>query len=1017
LEIRPIENVPLRARLVLAGLGAALAAVVLNGVVSYRYLDAIAENNQLVGRTAEVLTETERVLSLLKDAETGQRGYLLTGEVEYLQPYESAAGRTEASLQNLRRLMVDQPAQQDRLNLIDAKARRLLAELGTAIQLQKDQNAAAALAMVKSGQAKQQMDEIRSLARQMEEEEQGALRSRREDSATSLRRSRRALAVGSLFVVLTFLAAAAGVLKHLQYRRESERRVHNEHQWLTATLGSIGDAVMATDNDGRIAFLNHAAETLTGWSDVAAKGRPLDEVFRIVNERTRQTVESPVAKALRMGLVVGLANHTVLIARDGTERPIDDSAAPIFDESRRVVGVVLVFRDATEQRRAEVTLQKLAAIVEHSEDAVISKTQEGIITSWNAAAERLFGYQAAEAIGKHIDLVIPPDRRDEHAEIMRKLLAGERIVHFDTVRMRKDGSTFDVSLGISPIKNAYGEVIGAAKVLRDVSERKRAEGLIAFLAHAGRALAVLSDRRSALQQAAAITVPFFADWCVVYGIDETGTIQPHASAHRDSDRSRRLAELLGKNPIGGDTSSVVARVLRSGQTELLEDVAESLRPGIVVPDLDPNALQELDPQSLIVVPLVIRGRVTGAISFVLSGARRYRSDDAPFAEEIAGRVAIALDNAHLLNSVKLADRQKDEFLAMLAHELRNPLAAIQYATALAKIEPAEAKEELFDLMQRQIANLAHLIDDLLDVSRINQGKIQLRRELIDAAVPFRRAVASVRPLVEERRHSFAVEIAGEPMPIQADPTRVEQIIANLLTNAAKYTPEGGQIALRAYPKDDTVIITVQDTGVGLPAELLPRVFDLFMQADRTLDRAEGGLGIGLTVVRQLTEMHGGSVAAASEGLGRGSEFTVRLPLDRTSAASAGGRQPSVTPSRTPLKILVVDDNHDTARTSALWLKTFGHDLREAYDGKTALEIAREFRPNVILLDIGLPGMSGYEVAQALRREGFTRETLIAISGYSQPEDRRRSQEAGFDHHLAKPVDFKTLMEILQGVRP
>lgn len=859
---------------------------------------------------------------------------------------------------------------------------------------------------------------IRALTGQMTHDEQAALRKQIDESSEKLRQSRFFLLIGSIVVAVILLATAAVVLKHLQFRRQAERRIHEEHQWLTATLGSIGDAVMATDNDGRIVFLNHTAENLTGWTEAAARGRPLDEVFRIVNEKTRLTVESPVAKALRMGLVVGLANHTVLIARDGGERPIDDSAAPIFDESGRVIGVVLVFRDATEQRQAEETLQKLAAIVEHSEDAIVSKTMDGIITSWNAAAEQLFGYKAEEAIGRHIDLIIPEERRAEHAEIMRKLKAGERINHFDTVRLRRNGSTFDVSLGISPIKNAYGEVIGAAKVLRDVSERKRSEELLEFLARAGRVLAVLSDRDSALQQATAITVPFFADWCVVYLVDDAGLIKPQTFAHADREQTRCLGELLENVVIDWNGPSITARVLRTGKTEYLSEIPDSLLPSVVGSEPVRDTLGALDPHSVIVVPLRIRDRVVGTMNFVaVEGSRRYRETDVPFAEEIAGRVAIALDNAHLLSSIKRADRQKDEFLAMLAHELRNPLAAIGYATALARTPATEPKDEVFDLMERQIANLSHLIDDLLDASRISQGKIHLRLEYVDAAVPIRRAAAAVRPLVEQRQHTFSIEIAEQRMPIHGDPTRIEQVVTNLLTNAAKYTPNGGRIMLSAHPEGAEAVIKVRDTGLGLPSEVLPHVFELFTQAERTLDRSEGGLGIGLTIVRKLTEMHGGTAAAVSGGLGCGSEFTVRLPLNSPEPETPGGAADTGFHVQSPLKILVVDDNQDTARSEALLLKMFGHEVREAYEGTEALNVARDFRPDVILLDIGLPGMTGYDVAYALRRQGFEKATLIAVSGYSQPEDRRRSQEAGFDHHLAKPVDLNGLKSLLQKVRP
>lgn len=1010
-------SLPTAARLILFGLGLGLVGLVINTVISYRNLRTITENNGLVTHTQEVLVELESVVSLLKDAETGQRGYLLTGHKEYLKPYESAIGRVTAAIRHLERLTADNPSQQERLATLETRALAKLTELAATIQLHDNKNSAAALELVKSNQGKNEMDEIRRLTADLEEEERRLLADRTAESQRKVRQSVATLFVASAGVFLLLLGAALGLWQHLNFRQQSEAQIRAERKWLQVTLASIGDAVIATDNAGRVSFLNPTAETLTGWKESEAKGKPLDEVFRIVNEQSRRTVESPVAKALREGIVVGLANHTVLISRGRTELPIDDSAAPIFDESGQVFGVVLVFRDATRQRDAEQALQKLAAIVEYSDDAMISKTIDGVITSWNAAAERLFGYSADEAIGKPITLIIPEDYRDEHVNIMAKLKAGERIEHFDTVRQRKNGSQFPVSLGISPLRNSDGEVVGAAKVLRDVTERKRAEETLAFLARASRSLAALTDRESALQRAASIIVPFFADWCVVHGINHEGRIEQLACVHRDPQKSGTLRDLLGKHPLDWNSPSIAVRVLRSGKTELAAQFSEPLLAGLAGTAAEETAREDLNPSSVICAPLLIRDRVIGAMTFAACGSsHRYDRNDVTFAEDLAGRVAVAIDNSHLFHSVKQADRQKDEFLAMLAHELRNPLAAIQYATVLAQLPSAEPKQEMFEIIDRQVKNLSHLIDDLLDVSRVSQDKIQLKREFVDASTVVMHAAAVVRPLIEQRKHALVTDIAKEAMPLYADATRTEQIVANLLTNAAKYTPDGGQISLRAYPENGFVVIKVKDTGVGLPAEMLPRVFDLFTQVERTLDRSEGGLGIGLTIVRRLVEMHGGTVSAASEGLDRGSEFTVRLPMcDARDFRPIGGDE--VLPlRRKPLRIAVVDDNHDTADSAARWLKLSGNDVRVAYDGFAALATIREFRPQVVLLDIGLPGMNGYEVAQTLRKEGFVTEILIAISGYGQAEDRKRSQEAGFNHHLVKPVDHKALESLLYSAQ-
>ena len=396
---------------------------------------------------------------------------------------------------------------------------------------------------------------------------------------------------------------------------------------------------------------------------------------------------------------------------------------------------------------------------------------------------------------------------------------------------------------------------------------------------------------------------------------------------------------------------------------------------------------------------------------------------------LAQIATVAIENARLYEELRRKDQRKDEFLAMLAHELRNPLAAIRNAVALGS-DSADAAdiEWSMEVINRQMRQLSRLIDDLLEVSRITQGKVQLRKESLDAAAVLNNAVETVRPLMEERQHELTVALRPGTLQLEADPTRLEQIVVNLLTNAAKYTEKGGEISLRARHEDGQIVIRVRDNGLGIPPEKLPQMFELFAQGDRTLARSEGGLGIGLTLVRSLVEMHGGTVEAFSEGKGKGSEFTVRLPASPAVMPSAGETvAPVARPVRelarpatalpqaaSPRRILVVDDNADSARGTALILSRFGHEVRLAYDGPSAVEAAKEYRPEFVLLDIGLPGLDGYEVAQRLRQDPtLAGVTLVAVSGYGQESDRRRSQEAGFDQHLVKPVDPSVLLGLLK----
>ena len=362
-------------------------------------------------------------------------------------------------------------------------------------------------------------------------------------------------------------------------------------------------------------------------------------------------------------------------------------------------------------------------------------------------------------------------------------------------------------------------------------------------------------------------------------------------------------------------------------------------------------------------------------------------------------------------------RRKDEFLAMLSHELRNPLAPISNAVHLLRLQVREDPLQLQarTMIERQLGQMTRLVDDLMEVSRITTGRVHLRQERVAVAGIVERAVETASPLLEERRHKLTVSVPDEPIWLFGDAGRLEQVFVNLLTNAAKYTETGGHVWLTASQDADEAVIRVRDTGVGIAPDLLPRVFDLFTQAERSLDRAQGGLGIGLALVQRLVEMHRGKVEAFS-AMGRGSEFVVRLPILGTAPPSPLAVKPNVTTAGRALRILVVDDNVDSAESLAMLLQTVGHEVQTAHDGPTGLTAALGFRPDAVLLDIGLPKMDGYEVARRIRLAPQLATTpLIALTGYGQESDRQRSREAGFDHHLVKPVDFENLLRILATV--
>lgn len=789
------------------------------------------------------------------------------------------------------------------------------------------------------------------------------------------------------------------------------------------TLASIGDAVIATDLDANITFLNHVAERLTGWPLAEATGRPLSDVFRIVNESTREPVPDPAQRALAEGHVVGLANHTVLIARDGREYPIDDSAAPIADAAGRVAGAVLVFRDITERKRAERERAVLAAIVASSDDAIVSKTLDGVITSWNTGAERIFGYRADEAIGQHITMIIPPELHGEEAEIIARIRRGERVDHFETVRVTKDGQRLDISLTVSPVRDGSGRVVGASKVARDVTERRRAEEAIREQHQTIEALYSVTSKLAAELDVGKLLQAVTDEATALAGA-AYGAFFYNAIDERDG--SYLLYSLAGapKEAFAGfphpRATAIFEPTFQGRGTVRLDDVTRDPRFGRNAP-YNGMPAGHLPVRSYLAVPVKSRsGEVLGGLFFGHPEPGVFRERHEKLVVGVASQAAVAIDNAKLYERLRDTDRRKDEFLATLAHELRNPLAPVRTGVQVLKAGPASADAaETLAMMERQAGHLAHLVDDLMDVARVTSGKIKLRKERLDLRAVVNSAIEATRPAVQSGSHALELKLPGEPLAVDGDPTRMVQVLTNLLTNAAKYTEPGGRIEVAATRAGDEAVVTVADNGVGIPADMLPVVFDMFSQVGTSLERSQGGLGIGLTLVRKLVEMHGGTVSVTSAGADRGSTFTVQMPLapgGMGDAARVDGTR-SEAATAIPLKVLIVDDNKDGAASLALFLKLSGHTSRTAHSGPDGLHAANEFRPDVILLDIGLPGMNGFDVARALRADAAFRDTtIVALTGWGSEDDRRKSKEAGCDDHLTKPVDADEVKRVLAAVR-
>jgi PAS domain S-box-containing protein len=762
----------------------------------------------------------------------------------------------------------------------------------------------------------------------------------------------------------------------LQSETKQEQR-----EWLRVTLSSIGDAVITTDIKGCVTFLNPVAQSLTGWTQEGAAGVPLESVFKIVNEETRQTVENPATRALREGVVVGLGNHTLLIAKDGTERPVEDSAAPIRSASGEVAGVVLVFRDITERRQAEQLTQETVNYCE----CIIATLREPFIVLDNdlriKTANRSF-YETFQITPEETEhqLIYNLSNRQwdipKLRQLLEEVLREARTVHdFEVEHSFPSIGRRIILLNASRFESVVCRPNLILLAIEDITERRRAEVALEdselryrrLFETAQDAILILDERQGKIFDAN----PFIKDMLGYSQGEIVGKELWQIGMFRDAEENKAaFRELQDKGYIRYENLPLKTKAGEQIEVEFVSNVYQ----------VDHRKVIQCN-----IRDITERSRL-----------ERKTHDQAE-----------ALAELH---------QRKDEFLAMLSHELRNPLSAIFSALHVLRLQGNEnpIQQRAMTTMERQVGQLAHLVDDLLEVSRVVTGRIQLQFEILDLRGIAEHAIASVRPLIERRKHELSVSLPAEPVWVKGDPTRLEQVIVNLLNNAAKYTDEGGHIWLTVKQEDDEfeVVLRVRDTGVGIAPELLPRIFDLFTQASRTLDRSQGGLGIGLSLVQKLVELHGGKVAAHSGGIGHESEFVVRLPALSSAGAPAAPIELAQRSGQTS-RVLVVDDNVDAADMLVMMLQMFGHEVKAAYSGQGALETAVEYEPDFVLLDIGLPDINGHEVARQLRQHPQTKNVkLIAMTGYGQDSDRELSREAGIDHHLVKPVAPQKLQELL-----
>jgi signal transduction histidine kinase/DNA-binding response OmpR family regulator len=539
-----------------------------------------------------------------------------------------------------------------------------------------------------------------------------------------------------------------------------------------------------------------------------------------------------------------------------------------------------------------------------------------------------------------------------------------------------------------------------------------------FLAEASRILSSSLDVDSLIAGATRLLVPVLADFSAITLVGGPGPASVRTACAQEWNRED-LQNAIAREPVW---AGAVDEVLATGQQKL---IGKSSFDPLKYPLPAGNGKAQFRIEQAVMLPLVARGKIHGVLSLAVATSDK-RLDDAEvgLASDIAGRVAMALDNSLLFKRIQDADRRKNDFLATLSHELRNPLAPMRTALHAMRLSgqwPAEASA-VREMLERQVEHMSRLVDDLLDVARINQGKIQLRKEKVDLAAKIMRVLETCRPPIEAAGLQLHVSLPAESVWVEGDRVRLQQIFENLVTNAGKYTQAGGRIDVSLGVERDDAVIRIRDTGVGIAPEMLPKIWEMFAQADNAADQAKSGLGIGLSLARQLVHLHAGRIAAASEGLGEGSEFTVRLPLMSAAAAAAdypvanAAETGSTRVSSMARRILVVDDNADAADSLRVLLDIWGHEVEIAHDGVAALQVAGRFGPELIFLDIGLPRMNGYEVARRLRKEaGLENARFIALSGYGTERDHQRSRQAGFDLHLVKPVDPGRLSAAIESV--
>lgn len=746
-------------------------------------------------------------------------------------------------------------------------------------------------------------------------------------------------------------------------RRETLQALRASRARINRILESITDLYFSIDKEWRFVDINRQAELRFGKERTELIGKVIWEVFPTPPE---SAVYENFLKAIEKNVPV----HAEIVWEPFRTAWFE---AHIYPSQS---GLSVYLRDITERKDGEASRRFLASIVESSEDAIVSKDLNGIISTWNRGAQQLFGYTADEVIGKPITILIPEGRFDEEPAILARIRSGRAVEHYETIRKRKDGTLIDISLSVSPIRDESGVIIGAAKIARNITEQKRAQEAILFQAS-------LLD---AVEEG-------------VIATDLNGKIIYWNSF------AERLYGWTSKEVLGADIVEIVPALSSKEHAAIILD---QLRDGLswsgemIVQHRDGSEFLAAITDSPIFNE---KGELIGivGVSSDITEAKR--------AEEERARLLESERIARL--EAEAANRLKDEFLATLSHELRNPLnVVIGYSEILRRSEDTKNSfvGKAAEVIRRNALAQSQLVSDLLDLSRLQMGKLAITHQPVSLSTIVGDAIETVRTEAEGKNISLKLMTPKETLLVDGDPVRLGQIVWNLLNNAVKFTPTGGNITISLSEEADNAILRITDTGQGIPPEFLPHVFEIFRQADASSSRRQGGLGIGLALVKQLAELHGGRVSAESEGSGKGAKFSVWLPL-RTLPASAA---PAATHKPDDVLkhklILVVDDSRETTDMLSRLLQMEGAFVQTARSGQEALQLAADNTFDLVISDISMPEMDGYQLLRQLRElPSMEHVPALALTGFGRISDVRRAQEEGFAEHLTKPLDIDKLL--------